>query len=302
MTIWCTSKDWIQYVPKYHKSTFFSHNKCTLPSYLLENKPTSKMLTLSFNEQQKLHITKLPDKLEQMMSSATIKNMHFCSRHSIFSTLYLVLCRLFTLVLAGVEHNPYAETEVPFPKKHNLFMCNLCADPRTSPKHGQTHSAMAEFISTCPELVNGVWDEESRAGGRDWIESDAEWYFERSWWRSLIVPVHEFAGRSITQVVTFISPDFYQKPFYENVRMPHHIAAFTSSPFSFPLSLSQKLETSCSAEKTVNTYIVQQILEYRKQIFCSYFKGKVSPEFPGDESDICTSASKKPEKFVHVLR
>lgn len=157
-------------------------------------------------------------------------------------------------------------------------MCNLCANPRTFPKHGQTHSAMAEFISIWAELVNGVWHEESRAGERDWTESDAEWYFECSWWRyihTLIVLVHEFAGRSITQVVTFISPDFYQKPFYENVRMPHHIAAFTSSPFSLPLSLSRKLKTSYSAEKVVNTSIVQQILEYGNQIFCSHFKGKV---------------------------
>lgn len=201
---------------------------------------------------------------------------------SIFSTLCLVLCRLLTLVLAGVKHNPYAKTEVPLQKKCNsLFMCNLCANPRTFPKHRQTHSAMAEFIflSTCPELVNGVWHEESRAGERDWMESDAECYSECSWWRSLIVSVHEFAGRSITQVVTFISPDFYQKPFYENVRMPHHIAAFTSSPFSLPLSPSWKLETSYSAEKTLNVSIVQQILEYRKLIFCSYFKGKV-PQSP----------------------
>lgn len=186
-------------------------------------------------------------------------------------------------------------------KKCNLlFMCNLCANPRTFPKHGQTHSAMAEFISTCPELVNGVWHEESRAGQRDWTESDAEWYFECGWWRSLIVPAHEFAGRSITQVVTFISPDFYQKPFYENVRMPHHIAAFTSSPFSLPPSLS-KTENFIECWRDCEYIYSPADTGIWKTNFLLIFQGKGSPEFPGDESAYVLVCQKSPESLFTCL-
>lgn len=109
--------------------------------------------------------------------------------------------------------------------------------------------------------------------------SDAEWYFECSWW-SLTNPVPEFEERSIMQVVTF-----YQKPLYENVGTPCHIAALTSRLF---LCLCQSLENW--KLHMVNMSIIQQILEHGKQIFCSYFKRKSSA---GDESDICARAFKK---------
>lgn len=156
-------------------------------------------------------------------------------------------------VLAGVKHNPYAKTEVPFPTPKKRVTCCICTIfvHIQEPALGTDRPTGSEFEGWIHEQVDGAWCEESRAGGRDSIKSHAEQYFQCSWW-SLIVLVHEFARRFITQFVTFISPNFYQKPLCENVRMPHHIPAFTSNPSSSPLSLSQKLKTSYSAEKIVS--------------------------------------------------
>lgn len=122
----------------------------------------------------------------------------------------------------------------------NLLVYNLCANPRTSPRHGHTVQWPNSFPSALKWLM---LCDMGRAEQEEGTGLGAMHFFECSWLRSWTDPGQEFAGRSITQVVTFISLDFYQKPFYEHVRMPHHIAAFTSSPFSLPLSLP-KTETS----------------------------------------------------------
>lgn len=117
-----------------------------------------------------------------------------------------------------------------------LLNYHLCANPRTSPRHGHTVHWPNSSPCALKWLMVCAMEQEQGTG------LGAMQHSERSWLRSWTVPGQEFAWRSITQVVTFISLDFYQKPFYENARMPHHIAAFTSSPFSLPLSLSQKLK------------------------------------------------------------
>lgn len=202
---------------------FFSHSKFTLPLHLLENIPISKTLTLSFNNQQKFQSPNFLINLSKLYIWQLQRT--YISAQALQSSLLLAWWS------ADYSHHHLLDNR----STSHLFMYNLCANPRIFPRYGH----MVQWPNSSPPALD--W----------WMVCDREWaeqeeaelgvmqYFERSWFeqsqdRSLL--------GSITQVVTFTSLDFYQKPFYENVRMPHHIAAFTSSLLSLLLPLSQKLK------------------------------------------------------------
>lgn len=133
-----------------------------------------------------------------------------------------------------------------------------------------------------------TWREQSR---RDGIESCAERYFQRSWW-SLIVPVHEFAGRFIMQFVTFNSPNFYQKPLCQNAT-PH--CSIHLKPVLFaPLTLS-KIENFIQCWKDYESSRHWNT----ENKFSAHISRQRFYRVPGR---LIRHIAKRHEKFVHMPR
>lgn len=177
--------------------------------------PTSKTLTLSFNDQQKLQPPNFPTNLRNYVFGN-------CREHHAFLfipfnlpyPLHGALQIIHTSICWSQTWSTHQNRSTS-----NFFMYNLCANPRTFPRHRHT----VQWPNSSPSALNWLmvcdmeWGEQEEGTGLGAMQ-----YFDCSWLRSWTVPVQEFSGRSITQVVTFISLDFYRKPLYENVRMPHH--------------------------------------------------------------------------------
>lgn len=159
-----------------------------------------------------------------------------------------------------------------------LLIYYLCANPVMSPRHG--HTVQWPNSSPCALkwlMVCAMEQEEGTGLG-------AMQHFERSSNEELNSP-----RTGVCLEIYYAGCDLHQPGLlsktilWECQNATPHCSIHIKSILFTALTLS-KTETSDSAEKTMNTSIVQHTLEYRKQIFLFLFPGKGSQSSQKTES------------------